>query len=112
MVSGVLFYRFGLKPSGYSAVAQRELGYWPMLSLAALIGACWFGTVNLFLSDIEGLGRSAFGAIFGGIAGVETWKRIKRRTGSTGVVYVVPLSVGMILGRIGCQLSGLEDFTY
>jgi len=51
-------------------------------------------------------------AAFGGIAGVELWKALKRRGGSTGVVYVVPLSVGMIVGRIGCQLAGLEDMTY
>jgi prolipoprotein diacylglyceryltransferase len=83
-----------------------------MLSCAALVSAFWFGTANLYLSGIAGIGRSAFGAIFGGIAGVEIWKQVKRRSGSTGIVYVVPLSIGMILGRIGCQFSGLEDMTY
>ena len=111
-LSGWAFYRFGLKPSGYTASAQRELGYWAMLSFAALLGAFWFGTLNLYLTGIAGIGRSAFGALFGGIAGVELWKAVKRRGGSTGVVYVVPLSVGMILGRIGCQFAGLGDMTY
>ena len=111
-LSGWAFYRYGLKPSGYTASAQRELGYWATLSFAALLGAFWFGTLNLHLSDIAGIGRSAFGALFGGIAGVELWKAFKRREGSTGVVYVVPLSVGMILGRVGCQFSGLYDLTY
>jgi prolipoprotein diacylglyceryltransferase len=110
--SGWAFYRHGLKPSGYTASAQRELGYWATLSFAALLGAFWFGTFNLHLSGIEGIGRSAFGALFGGIAGVELWKAFKRRSGSTGVVYVVPLSVGMILGRVGCQFAGLDDMTY
>jgi phosphatidylglycerol:prolipoprotein diacylglycerol transferase len=111
-LSGWAFYRFGLKPAGYTASAQRELGYWATLSFAALLGAFWFGTLNLYLTGIEGIGRSAFGALFGGIAGVELWKAFKRRGGSTGIVYVVPLSVGMILGRIGCQFAGLEDMTY
>ena len=111
-LGGWAFYRFRLKPAGYTASAQRELGYWATLSVAALVGAFWFGTVNLYVTGIAGIGRSAFGAIFGGIAGVEIWKRIKHRGGSTGVVYIVPLSIGMILGRIGCQLSGLEDMTY
>lgn len=111
-LSGWLFYRHALKPAGYIASAQRALGYWAVLSFAALLGAFWFGTANLYLSGIGGVGRSAFGAIFGGILGVETWKRIKGRSGSTGVVYVVPLSVGMILGRLGCQFAGLDDFTY
>ena len=111
-LSGWAFYRYRLKPAGYAASAQRELGYWATLACAALLGAFWFGTANLYLSGIAGIGRSAFGAIFGGIIGVEVWKRIKGRSGSTGVVYVVPLSIGMILGRIGCQFSGLDDMTY
>lgn len=111
-LGGWAFYRYRLKPAGYTASAQRELGYWATLSVAALVGAFWFGTVNLYVTGIEGIGRSAFGAIFGGIAGVEIWKRIKHRAGSTGVVYIVPLSIGTILGRIGCQLSGLVDMTY
>ena len=109
---GWAFYRHALKPAGYRAEAQRALGYWAVLSFSALIGAFWFGTANLYLTGIEGIGRSAFGAIFGGIVGVELWKRVKGRSGSTGAVYVVPLSIGMILGRLGCQFAGLEDFTY
>ncbi len=109
---GWTFYRHRLKPSGYSASAQRELGYWATLSFAALLGAFWFGTANLHLTGIAGIGRSAFGAIFGGIAGVEIWKATRNRGGSTGVVYVVPLSIGMILGRIGCQFAGLDDMTH
>lgn len=111
-LGGWLFYRRALKPAGYVARAQGDLGYWAVLSCAALIGAFWFGTVNLYVTGVEGIGRSAFGALFGGICGVEIWKALKRQGGSTGIVYVVPLSLGMILGRIGCQLSGLEDFTY
>ena len=111
-LGGWAFYRFGLRRAGFEARAQRELGYWAVLAFAALLGAFWFGTVNLYFSGVEGIGRSAFGAIFGGIVGVELWKTIKGRRGSTGVVYVVPLSIGMILGRIGCQLAGLEDMTY
>jgi prolipoprotein diacylglyceryltransferase len=111
-LSGWAFYRYRLKPSGYAASAQRELGYWATLSVSALLGAFWFGTFNLYLSDIAGIGRSAFGALFGGIVGIELWKAVKHRGGSTGVVYAVPLSVGMILGRVGCQFAGLEDMTY
>jgi phosphatidylglycerol---prolipoprotein diacylglyceryl transferase len=111
-LSGWAFYRHALKSAGYHAGAQRELGYWAVLAFAALLGAFWFGSANLYLSGIPGIGRSAFGAIFGGIVGVEVWKRIKGHAGSTGVVYIVPLSIGMILGRLGCQFAGLDDFTY
>ncbi|HET6618969.1 MAG TPA: prolipoprotein diacylglyceryl transferase family protein [Dongiaceae bacterium] len=111
-LSGWAFYRSGIKQSCYTASAQRHLDYWTVLAVSALIGAFWFGTTNLYLTGVAGIGRSAFGAIFGGIVGVELWKAIKGRGGSTGVVYVVPLSVGMILGRVGCQFSGLDDLTY
>lgn len=111
-LGGWAFYRYRLKPAGYTANAQRELGYWAVLSFAALVGAFWFGTFNLYLTGVAGIGRSAFGAVFGGIAGAEIWKAIRRHSGSTGAVYVVPLSIGMILGRVGCQFSGLEDMTY
>lgn len=34
-LSGWAFYRFGLKPSGYTAGAQRELGYWAVLTASS-----------------------------------------------------------------------------
>ncbi len=57
-------------------------------------------------------GKTIVGGLIGGLIGVE-W--IKRRLGvviPTGDLLVMPLIVGIVVGRIGCFLSGLDDRTY
>jgi prolipoprotein diacylglyceryltransferase len=57
-------------------------------------------------------GKTIVGGLIGGIIAVE-W--IKRRLGvvvATGDLLVVPLALGIAIGRIGCFLSGLADRTY
>lgn len=127
---GMRRWRPSLRQAAQAARATPV--YWLILSASALFGAYWFGTLNIMLSQNslpsllqpDGgsattvklgailLGRSAFGAIFGGVLGIEIYKVVIGRKGSTGAVFVVPLSVGMVMGRIGCLFSGLEDFTY
>jgi prolipoprotein diacylglyceryltransferase len=57
-------------------------------------------------------GKTIVGGLLGGLIGVE-W--VKKRVGikrSTGDDMVLPLVVGMAIGRIGCFLTGLDDHTY
>jgi prolipoprotein diacylglyceryltransferase len=57
-------------------------------------------------------GKTIVGGLLGGWAAVEltkAWLGVKERTGD---VYVLPLVIGMILGRVGCFWAGLEDATY
>ncbi len=105
-------YRRYLRPAGLSAQAQKDIAYWLCLVAAALIGAYSLGTINLILSDQAALGRSVFGALIGGIIGIELYKRRRGLTRSTGAVFVLPLALGLAIGRIGCFLAGLADFTY
>lgn len=86
--------------------------YFASAITGALIGAFSLGTLNMALSGTPGLGRSIVGALFGAIVGVEAYKAVRGVTGSTGVSFVVPLSFGIGVGRIGCFLSGMDDFTY
>ncbi|TWE08779.1 prolipoprotein diacylglyceryl transferase [Neobacillus bataviensis] len=57
-------------------------------------------------------GKTIVGGLIGGLIGVETVKKLIGWTRSTGDDFVLPLSVGMMIGRIGCFLTGLNDHTY
>ena len=76
------------------------------------VGACLFGTANLWLSGQPGFARSIEGAIAGGILAVELYKHARGIRLRTGARFALPLAVGVAVGRIGCYLSGLDDFTY
>jgi prolipoprotein diacylglyceryltransferase len=51
------------------------------------------------------------GGIIGGIIGVEIAKKIKSIKIPTGDIYVFPLILGIMIGRIGCFLTGVSDRT-
>lgn len=57
-------------------------------------------------------GKTIVGGLLGGVIGVETAKKWIGWTRSTGDDFVLPLAVGMMIGRIGCFLTGLDDHTY
>jgi len=57
-------------------------------------------------------GQSIVGGLLGGLIGVEIAKRIVGIRESTGDRFVVPILVGLIIGRIGCFLAGIDDETY
>jgi hypothetical protein len=86
--------------------------YYASASWGALIGAYGLGCAELWLEGRGGVGRSVLGGLAGGILGVELYKLIRGWRGSTGLGFVLPLALGIALGRWGCQLSGLEDNTY
>lgn len=87
-------------------------GYAAALVAGAVLGGYGLGTANLWLSGEPGLGRSILGALAGAIAAVELYKARRRVTGSTGAVFVIGFATTVAVGRIGCFLSGLDDFTY
>jgi prolipoprotein diacylglyceryltransferase len=57
-------------------------------------------------------GKSVLGGFLGGTLGTELAKRQIGWTRATGDAWVLPLTVGLALGRVGCQLSGTWDQTY
>jgi len=57
-------------------------------------------------------GKTIVGGLLGGLIGVETAKKLIGLKRSTGDDFVLPLIVGMCIGRIGCFLTGLDDHTY
>ncbi|QQZ11226.1 prolipoprotein diacylglyceryl transferase [Heyndrickxia vini] len=57
-------------------------------------------------------GKTIVGGLLGGLIGVEFAKKCIGWKRSTGDDFVLPLTVGMMLGRIGCFLTGMDDHTY
>jgi prolipoprotein diacylglyceryltransferase len=57
-------------------------------------------------------GKSIVGGLLGGWLLVEWAKRRVGETRATGDLYVVPLLIGLAIGRVGCFLTGLGDHTY
>jgi prolipoprotein diacylglyceryltransferase len=57
-------------------------------------------------------GQSIVGGLLGGLLGVEIAKALTRQTQSTGDAMVLPIALGLVVGRIGCFLAGLHDDTY
>jgi prolipoprotein diacylglyceryltransferase len=56
--------------------------------------------------------KTIMGGLFGGLLGVELAKKVIGETQSSGDLFTLPIIVGIFIGRIGCFLSGINEFTY
>lgn len=56
--------------------------------------------------------KTIMGGLFGGLLGVELSKKIIGEKQSSGDLFVFPILLGIFIGRIGCFLSGINEFTY
>lgn len=56
--------------------------------------------------------KTIMGGLFGGLLGVELAKKIIHEKKSSGDLFTYPIILGIIIGRIGCFLSGTNEFTY
>lgn len=81
-----------------------------LLGLAA--GSTIFGTLNLHLSGQTGMAKSMIGGIIGAIFAAEIFKFFSGIHRSTGLYFIPGLVILIVIGRIGCFLAGLPDFTY
>jgi phosphatidylglycerol---prolipoprotein diacylglyceryl transferase len=111
VVMTAVCYRWRLS----DAVARIETigaAYAFVLVSGAVAGGYGAGTLNLWLSGEPKFGRSIVGALAGAIATIEIFKWRKGIKGSTGLIFVPAFATSVIIGRIGCYLSGLEDNTY
>lgn len=86
--------------------------YHVALALGAVAGAWLLGSANSLRALIAAPSHSVAGALAGAIAAVELWKWRHGVRRSTGGAFVLPLAVGIAVGRLGCFFSGLADFTY
>lgn len=104
-------YHWRLRAAG-EKIESAGPAYAASLVLGAAIGGFGAGTLNLWLSGQEGIGRSILGALAGAILAVELFKRLRGIKGSTGLIFVPAFATSAAVGRWGCYLSGLADDTY
>jgi phosphatidylglycerol---prolipoprotein diacylglyceryl transferase len=114
LLAALLIFR--LVPASAPGVPPQPWGvhrlYLTTGSIGATAGAYLAGSVNLWLSGVNGVGRSIEGAIAGAILAIEALKIMTGIRGSTGLRFVAPLAAAIAVGRIGCFLAGLDDMTY
>ena len=114
LLTAVAVYR--LVPASAPGVPAEPWQVHPLYiaaaSLGATSGAYVVGSANLWLTGIEGFGRSIEGAIAGGIIAIEALKWRSGVQGSTGLRFVAPLAAAIAVGRLGCFFAGLDDMTY
>ncbi|AXT53147.1 diacylglyceryl transferase [Aquimarina sp. BL5] len=56
--------------------------------------------------------KTIMGGLFGGLLGVELAKKIIGEKKSSGDLFTFPIILGIIIGRVGCFLAGIKEFTY
>ncbi|MEH7094561.1 prolipoprotein diacylglyceryl transferase [Neobacillus vireti] len=120
-----LAYFIGFRVYLYTRNKERiplDKAIWVVVgaTLGAAIGSkvlYWFESPEKTVENWNNIiylveGKTIVGGLLGGLIGVETAKKWIGWTRSTGDDFVLPLTIGMMIGRIGCFLTGLDDHTY
>ena len=107
-----MLYHWRLKGVSAEVVVHTGPLYVVALAIGAIGGAWAFGSWNTALFAVPHPSHSIAGALAGGIVAVELYKLARGIRGSTGLIWVGPLALGIAVGRVGCLLAGLPDETY
>jgi len=118
-MAGFSLYRALRRRSGDALSDERR---WTIVAAAA-IGAALGSVVLAWLqhaldspatthAPLSGWGgKTIVGGLAGGTLVVEVVKRRLGETRRTGDLFVLPLALGIAIGRVGCFLAGLADHT-
>jgi phosphatidylglycerol---prolipoprotein diacylglyceryl transferase len=120
---GAFYYRWLQQRAGVSLGALMEGGRFAVL-LGCIFGAA-LGNKLVFWIEMPQLlplywnkpevwfaGQSVVGGLLGGLIGVELAKKLSGVRSSTGDAFVFPVLLGLMIGRVGCFVAGLEDGTF
>ena len=87
--------------------------------IGAFLGSRLIGFLEnpIFLNSVKEIVqlyncKTIMGGLFGGLLGVEIAKKIIKEPLSSGDLFTFPIIFGIFIGRIGCFLSGTNEFTY
>jgi phosphatidylglycerol---prolipoprotein diacylglyceryl transferase len=116
---GYAWYRRARLRSGDLLGDEQRWTIIAAASIGALLGSRLLGLLeqtprlkmtwqSIFLPG----GKTIVGGLLGGWLAVEMVKRLRGIKSRTGDLFVIPLCIGIAVGRIGCFLAGLADDTY
>jgi len=117
---GAACYRWRRRRAGQGAMTARG----SFVVIAGLLAGAAIGNKAVYLIERPDVwhallngqwalpGQSIVGGLLGGLLGVELAKALTRQTRSMGDLLVWPLTLGIVIGRIGCFAAGLHDDTY
>lgn len=118
---GAAYYRLLRQKGGGGSILHGE-GF--VVAVGCVFGAAignkavfWIEMPHLFVQHwntpmlLLG-GQSMVGGLLGGLIGVEIAKKLNGIRHSTGDAFVFPVLLGLMIGRVGCFLAGLEDGTF
>lgn len=114
------FYRWQRKRQGDTIEDNNRLVTVIGAALGAVLGARLLGAaedIPAWLAAPSGwqyffYNKTLVGGLLGGLAGVELLKKLVGEKKSTGDLFVFPLLLGMIIGRVGCFSAGVYEQAY
>ena len=117
---GFAFYRRTRTTAGDVITLQQRWSIIAAATLGALAGSRLLGLLeqaprtHIAWSQIltPTGGKTIVGGLLGGWLAVELTKKVQHIQTRTGDLFAIPLSIGILIGRIGCLLAGLADDTY
>lgn len=116
ILSGIfisLWFQHKYKLKTPIGISLSQYHYYLLALLVGLIlGSVSLGTLNFYLSGFKGVAKSMLGGVLGAVIAAESFKYFAGLRQSTGLFFVPALIMLIVIGRIGCFLTGLDDFTY
>nr|WP_294785003.1 prolipoprotein diacylglyceryl transferase family protein [uncultured Flavobacterium sp.] len=116
---GYRYYVFLRKRTNDTIVSTNRLSIILGAAIGAFLGSRLMGFLEnpVFHSDAKSIlelfnAKTIMGGLFGGLLGVEIAKKIIGEKESSGDLFTFPIILGIFIGRIGCFLSGTNEFTY
>lgn len=116
---GYRYYVFLRKRTNDSIASSNRLSIILGAAIGAFLGSRIMGFLEnpVFHLDARSIlelfnAKTIMGGLFGGLLGVEIAKKIIGEKESSGDLFTFPIILGIFIGRIGCFLSGTNEFTY
>lgn len=117
---GFRYYVLLKKKEGDHIETIRRIWIIVGATIGALIGSrivgafedpTWISERGLKSAFIAFNNKTIIGGLYGGLFGVEITKYFLKEKNRSGDLFVFPILLALIIGRIGCMLTALQDHT-